>query len=44
MVAAAARAATTRVILVVMASLASTVGAVPSPLVRSCGGVGVADV
>jgi hypothetical protein len=43
-VAAVAWAATTWVILVVMAPWAGTVGAVPSPLVHSCGGVGAADV
>jgi hypothetical protein len=34
----------TRLILVVMATLASTAGAVLSCLVHSCGGVGVADL
>jgi hypothetical protein len=43
-VAAAARVAMARVILVVMAPLASTVVAVLSPLVHSYGGVGVADM
>jgi hypothetical protein len=33
-----------RVIMVVMASWVSTVGTVLLPLVRSCGGVSVADV
>jgi hypothetical protein len=44
MVLAATRAATARVILVVMAPLAGTTGAVSSPFVRSCGGVSVADM
>jgi hypothetical protein len=43
-VAAAARAMMARVILVVMAPWAGTVGAVSSPLVRSSGGVGNTDV
>jgi hypothetical protein len=43
-VAAVARVATARVLLVVMAPWAGTEGAVPSPLVRSCGGVGATDV
>jgi hypothetical protein len=38
------QAAMTRVILVVMAPLAGTVGAVSSRLVHSCGGVSAADV
>jgi hypothetical protein len=43
MVAAAARAVTARVILVVMVPWASTAGVVSSPLVRSCGGVDATD-
>jgi hypothetical protein len=42
--AAAARAVMTRVILVVVGPWAGTVGAVPSPLVRSYAGVGVIGV
>jgi hypothetical protein len=44
MVAAVAWAATTRVLLVVIVPWVSTAGAVSSPLVRSCGGVGAADL
>jgi hypothetical protein len=44
MAAVTARTAMTRVILVVMAPLASTVGAVLLPLVCSCWGIGVTDV
>jgi hypothetical protein len=43
-VAVAVQAATTQVILVVMAPLASTMGVMSSPLVRSCGGIDAADV
>jgi hypothetical protein len=43
-VATANRAATAQVILVVKVPWAGTVGAVSSPLVRSCGGVSAADV
>jgi hypothetical protein len=39
-----ARVATTRVLLVVMAQWDGTAGAVSSPLVRSCEGVGGTDV
>jgi hypothetical protein len=43
-VAATARASTARVLLVVMAPLAGTMGAVSSPLVCSCGDVSTVDV
>jgi hypothetical protein len=43
-VAAAARAAIARVLLVVTIPWVDTVGAVSPPLVRSCGGDGAADV
>jgi hypothetical protein len=44
MVAAAARAATTQVLLVVTIPWAGTVGAVSPPLVRFCGGDGTTGV